>query len=335
MLPGPTDGRPQYEVSVFRSTYRWDSKFNSHELPLRKRAWAFQEEILSPRTVHFADDMLYWACSSIHVDERGGRTGLTSDASSMETLHRKLFMPRPTPMYLSTRGNPPNMLNLVDGNEYSVWHEIVRRYTSCNLTFRKDKFPALQGVARYVQRERKCAYFAGLWEDSIWLDILWYVNDPEPVKSSDYRAPSWSWASREGHIVYGFHWLIERKATIISVETTPAGDDPMGELIGGIIKIKGLSLPAISQRVSQRTRVMMLCSSGKTIADGWSPDTEPSMEDQDVTLLLIADNDIRSWRYFLVLAQVGDSTSLFERVGLMSTIGNENLDWKEREFTIV
>jgi hypothetical protein len=258
----------------------------------------------------------------------------------MQTLRQKVFTPRPTSMHQSVGGHHPNMLNLVDGNVYSVWHEIIHQYTSCNLTFRKDKFPALQGMARYVQRERKCAYFAGLWEDSIWLDILWHVDIPEPVKTSDYRAPSWSWASREGRIFYNFLWLIERKATIISVETTPAGDDPMGELIGGILKIKGPSLPAIAQRVSPRvslgeTQVMMLCSSGKTIAEGWRPDTEPSMEDQDVTLLLIADNAIRGWRYFLVLAQVGDSTSLFERVGLMSTVGDNNLDWEEREFTIV
>jgi hypothetical protein len=48
-----------YEIFVKQS---WKN-FNKEYLPLLGRAWFFQEEILSPRTVHFTDSYMYLECS--------------------------------------------------------------------------------------------------------------------------------------------------------------------------------------------------------------------------------------------------------------------------------
>jgi hypothetical protein len=48
--------------------------FINDDLSLLKRAWAFQERLLSPRIVHFADDMLYWECLGHSWSELDSRT---------------------------------------------------------------------------------------------------------------------------------------------------------------------------------------------------------------------------------------------------------------------
>lgn len=40
-----------------------DFETNVEHSPLSKRGWVFQERLLSPRTLHFGPDMLYWECS--------------------------------------------------------------------------------------------------------------------------------------------------------------------------------------------------------------------------------------------------------------------------------
>lgn len=72
------------------------------------------------------------------------------------------------------------------------WHSVVQFFTACDLTYQKDVLPAIQGVARHMQHDRQCAYYAGLWDDNIWFDLLWTVNEPGRVETDSYRAPSWS-----------------------------------------------------------------------------------------------------------------------------------------------
>jgi hypothetical protein len=43
-----------------------------------------------------------------------------------------------------------------------MWDHIIRLYSEANLTFGKDKLPALAGVARLVYKETGDQYLAGL-----------------------------------------------------------------------------------------------------------------------------------------------------------------------------
>jgi hypothetical protein len=53
-----------YEIHVSREVDH--ERFLKPELPLLKRAWVLQEQLLSPRTVHFTTQKLVWGCST-HV----------------------------------------------------------------------------------------------------------------------------------------------------------------------------------------------------------------------------------------------------------------------------
>jgi hypothetical protein len=161
--------------------------FDDAELPLLTRAWAFQERLLSPRIVHFTDEELFWECTRIGICECK-----TSSSRSLYGLSKSRFS-----AYLST-----NTSLLPKGLTSTYWYEIVSSYTALNLTFQTDALPALQGVVKRMQLVRNCSYYAGLWENTIIEDLLWYSNT---LKVSTYQSPTWSWASRGSSVGrYGF-----------------------------------------------------------------------------------------------------------------------------------
>jgi hypothetical protein len=84
-----------------------------------------------------------------------------------------------------------------------VWWKIVEDYSTLNLTYDWDIFPALSGVAKAHMAARDAKYFAGLWENTFVRDLLWYIpyHTDLPGYESGYncglrplewRAPTWS-----------------------------------------------------------------------------------------------------------------------------------------------
>jgi hypothetical protein len=73
------------------------------------------------------------------------------------------------------------------------WNGILREYCSLDMTFHKDKLPALSGVAKLMQSLRKKeVYLAGPWKDLLHQGLCWYFEDPEQRYQSEWRAPTWS-----------------------------------------------------------------------------------------------------------------------------------------------
>ncbi|PNP58781.1 hypothetical protein FNYG_15025 [Fusarium nygamai] len=95
-----------------------------------------------------------------------------------------------------------------------TWRKTVEDYSLLALTFEKDIFSALSGVAHQHKQIRGSSYFAGLWEDSFVEDLLWHTrprNFPVPSdyrfsgpvsRPSIWRAPTWSWASVKSPVEY-------------------------------------------------------------------------------------------------------------------------------------
>jgi len=88
------------------------------------------------------------------------------------------------------------------------WHLIVEGYTSREMTREVDKLPALYGLASLYQQSTNDVYRAGLWQSSIIGDLLWrtqyvqYGNRVDFRRPQKYRAPSWSWASIDGNVIF-------------------------------------------------------------------------------------------------------------------------------------
>jgi len=83
---------------------------------------------------------------------------------------------------------------------YSLWRQLVQNYTLRDLTYPDDRFPALSGVASEIQKRIDDIYIAGLWRDDLHRGLVWEVHRSGPA--AKYRAPSWSWASIDGRVLF-------------------------------------------------------------------------------------------------------------------------------------
>lgn len=183
---------------------------------LATRAWALQEKLLSPRTLHLGDRGAFWEC----------RLDIASE-----------FLPDGFTQRLGS-GLLQKTRRLQHLQQW--WAEVVRLFTQGDLTFARDKLLALSGFARYVHTQKGGEYLAGLWRDErIEAQLCWHVDDPR-MRPIVWRAPSWSWASVDGPVSYtptqaGI--CEDEFAHVADARVTPLEDDVFGELSAGVLHI--------------------------------------------------------------------------------------------------
>jgi Heterokaryon incompatibility protein (HET) len=162
--------------------------------PLTRRAWIYQERLLSPRVLYFGHNELMWECqeastcecSAVEMrpavdSEEDSEEGRNSHLDSLKMAHSKTLTPTATVEELQIR-----------------WYHIVQEYSALELTRPSDKLPAIQGVARHMNAFRKDDCLAGMWRNTLLDDLMWFV-DNGGIRHEE-RAPSWSWASMDGEI---------------------------------------------------------------------------------------------------------------------------------------
>ena len=188
----------------------WDSH-------LATRAWALQEKLLPPRTLHLGDRGAFWECRHMIANE---------------------YLPDGFTKRLGS-----GLLRRMAKTEYlqQWWAEVVHLFTSADLTFARDKLPALSGIARRIHGQKGGRYLAGLWRDErIEAQLCWRVFDPR-TRPAEWRAPSWSWASVDGPIVYmptqpGI--CDDTYARVVDASVTPLAGDAFGQLSAGMLRIE-------------------------------------------------------------------------------------------------
>ncbi|CZR56613.1 uncharacterized protein PAC_06502 [Phialocephala subalpina] len=232
-LTGSTaDGRP-YCIYARRPIHHYldDDILGSHvtsNWPLITRAWVFQERLLAPRVLHFGKELV-WECREASYCECLGAS------HRLKISH--------TASLLSSSS---------DSALHDHWRSLVMEFTWLRLTHENDRLPALSGAAKKFQMQLGSRYLAGLWDDNILEGLLWYAA-PErgqeeqryyTHRPSEWRSPSWSWASVEGPIQYVSNtkaWTsgIEYNAVVIAAECIPASADPTGAILKGHLVMKG------------------------------------------------------------------------------------------------
>jgi hypothetical protein len=228
-------------VFVYRSVHEFNGMYYDpygsvsgpfSRLPLLRRGWVFQEHLLAPRFLHFAGHRgVFLECMETTVSEDGFEDHI---------LSRKISHAR----------------SLSTDSQYQLqrqWRLQVGHFSGLKLTKEDDVLPAIARLAKQLERYRKCQYFAGLWEDSFVVDLMWTARNwgvfqrPKPGK---WRAPSWSWASVNDGTSYIKLWIAEefigRKAglqcecDVVEVRCVPVLDDAMGKLASGWVKLSGI-----------------------------------------------------------------------------------------------
>jgi hypothetical protein len=180
--------------------------------PLAMRAWALQERLLSPRTLHFSRGQLFWECN--------------------EKVACESF-PHHLPDDLV-----PRLTHVKKGSLSESWNRIVKKYSGCQLSKSRDKLVAISGVIRKIVEETHEDCLAGLWWHNMETQLVWMVKEKRP-RLTLYRAPSWSWAAIDDEVKM---WEYETdheelKVAILRAHMVPLGRDNLGELCGGALQI--------------------------------------------------------------------------------------------------
>ena len=215
--------------------------------PLFKRGWAFQEMILSPRVLHFAEDQLYWKCRN--------------DVFSEDCLVR----------LLSPLQNNFEAGRFVSQDEYGgwkLWWEWVQAYSTLALSNVKDKAAAFAGLTDLYRQSRggDDQPLAGLWRSDLHFGLLWYAVGPRQFTDLE-NAPSWSWFKMNSRIMSQFTvnemrgQSLRRTATILEAAVHWAGHQLTSPLAGGAISMESRIrpvnmqyLPATDQNLAQIVR---------------------------------------------------------------------------------
>ncbi|KAF5985793.1 heterokaryon incompatibility protein [Fusarium coicis] len=154
-----------------------------HESAINWRGWVLQERLLSRRTLHFLPSQIYFEPEFNQV-------------ISLDTMRYEFLE--------GTPGLGPKIVTLSEPfNNIGEWHQIVEWYSQCALTRPTDRLPALAGIASIIQRRLSDDYLAGLWGFTFTENLCWVVADGTKTKKPESpRAPSWSWASLDGAVIY-------------------------------------------------------------------------------------------------------------------------------------
>lgn len=216
------------DVRIFARLHTDSSLSQSSEDfgPLAKRAWVYQETMLSRRVVHFTQNDLIWSCRSELCCEDGiiplGFTFLRLTQVLSNT---------------SQQATP-----------FNLWNDVVEGYSVRQLTFDTDRLPALSGVASQMNRRLNAQYVAGMWKENLHLDLCWFVDGeqagalaPSPV-SSNYIAPSWAWTSVQEPIACTSKDPFSEVIPLVSIEDVQCevpGLNPYGKVVSGQLILRG------------------------------------------------------------------------------------------------
>ncbi len=116
--------------------------------PVQRRAWTFQERIVSPRVVSFNRQILWFCCDSWGCD--GGR---------VEKI-QYLSMSAVPEIYQISRRMSSEMLLQPTANE---WFNVVQVFSGLSITVPSDRLPALSSLAEIFALMLGDDYVAGLW----------------------------------------------------------------------------------------------------------------------------------------------------------------------------
>jgi len=210
--------------------------------PLSRRAWVFQERLLSPRVLHIGARQVFWECSKLEACEvfPGGIPGSLSTRFKATTHVVRLsqICNRASKDMISEVFKVPRMS--------SVWEQVKAGYNDKDLTYHTDKVVAISGLARLMQPLMQDDFVAGFWKGRLLQELLWFctklMDRPKP-RPEKYQAPSWSWLA-VNEIIKDIPLVepVTPVAKIIECQINPGTSDSttgFEQITSGIIRIRG------------------------------------------------------------------------------------------------
>ncbi|KAI6126926.1 hypothetical protein F5141DRAFT_363816 [Pisolithus sp. B1] len=165
------------------------------DTPWARRAWTFQERILSNRLLVFSAGQVYWSCrAAAHSEER-----TLEEVGVIERLHSS-FPQRHTTEFLSWEP--------LQQSEYRILYStLITSYRQRRLSYQTDMLNALMAFPRFSQHSRDDTFFWGLpgllFSYAMTWDFIGHSTRNHvhvPITGSNgckemVPIPSWSWAA--------------------------------------------------------------------------------------------------------------------------------------------
>jgi hypothetical protein len=213
---------PQFPTHLSPSPQEW---------PLLNRGWCYQEMRLSQRVLHFCSQEVMWECAH----ERRSESGCSDENIGKDEPHYNWSKYEVVP-YWKLAQDPRKL-----------WYRTVQEYSRLQLTYGKDKMPALAALTQNMEQLRaNDRFLAGLWQNTLLLDLLWMVwPSPNTGRLAVWRGPTWSWVSSECQVI----WESSVDSVLSSVQVvdvTYSTDGPahMGKIREAVITLRSPLLPA-------------------------------------------------------------------------------------------
>ena len=181
--------------------------YDERSEPIAKRAWTMQEQVLAPRTVAFATHTMIWSCKAgaraygdaLHFPHDLD-AGYNDNDEKYSLNLRSLLLTRE-----EAQNNKDKAL--------ACWLRLITAYSLRRASLERDKLNAVAGIASHDAFSSALGlYHAGMWEYDLARQLIWRTGQshrtlgPNEIfvfrRPSEWRAPSWSWASLDGGIIY-------------------------------------------------------------------------------------------------------------------------------------
>ncbi|EEU37527.1 uncharacterized protein NECHADRAFT_86423 [Fusarium vanettenii 77-13-4] len=210
--------------------------------PWMKRGWTCQEMQLSRQMLCFGKTRTWLLGTLKAITEKGDSE--VPNPTILPTISEELF----------SNGLSDRL------KAAQLWMFLVQDYTSRKLTYYKDTFPALSGIAKIFAKSLKDEYAAGLWKKDILRQLIWTITQEElqsqsalPFQSlaglfghlsdpANCYGPSWSWASRSLAVEYNSDTdaasTFRDEVEEINAHTKVEGPNLFGSVSGGTVRVR-------------------------------------------------------------------------------------------------
>ncbi|KAF5669453.1 het-domain-containing protein [Fusarium heterosporum] len=274
---------------------------------LLTRGWVVQESALSPRTLYFGSEMVYWGCATCTASEADPKLP-TSTSIQNTNVKQHLY----------------DLLNKSENGDYytfaQTWWNIITGYTSCNLTFASDRWPAISGLATIVESKSSSRLVHGLWAMNLPFELLWKVFNPRRDRRLEGDTPSWSWLSIDEpvHKMWYNMKVHFQMDPALSLQTH-TGDDTKLFLRGRMVRLKWTTRYFGDGRQDYRFRFVDPAGSDADPWHGtWNPDLLPDSGWETWAVRFVVDDKVMEGAGLVLRRAEGFEEDIWTRVGAYS-----------------
>ncbi|KAI0803565.1 HET-domain-containing protein [Xylaria sp. FL0064] len=160
----------------------------SHNFPLNKRGWAFQEALLPPRLLVFGDLEPFVRCRTKNVIHRS----FSCIEYGLSAGNSRQLLDTPGSIQDYTSGL---ITDAKAGSLDSLWREIVEQYTLRDLSIPEDRPYAISGIIDFLSEALSDECHFGVWKSNPIICLLWKADPVQGATVVLPHVPTWSWMS--------------------------------------------------------------------------------------------------------------------------------------------